>query len=184
MDDYVTTKPRLEQEKLGMMRTFTGRYVCPLRLRARDIDIRDIAHHLALINRYTGATPEPYSVAQHSVWVSIHLRQNGASYELALAGLLHDAAEAYFNDLASPVKHDARLAEYSRLEHETGRMILARFGLDPDLLAKTKPADDAAFFAETRSWWGGSGEIHPWSWAFAEEEFLDTFCVLTELIDS
>ncbi len=173
MQDYVTTMLRTDQEKRGMMRTFTGLYVNPLALRASQVRIVDIAHHLALINRYTGATPVPYSVAQHSVWVSRALAPLGR--ELGLAGLLHDAAEAYFNDLCSPVKHDPRMAWYSHLEHQTARMILCRFGVDPDMLARTKTADDEAFFAEVKTMWGGEDLIMPWHWSRAEREFLTQY---------
>lgn len=64
----------------------------------------DIAHHLALINRFTGATSRPYSVAEHSLLVERIGQARGASSLTRLALLMHDAHEAYTNDLASPAK--------------------------------------------------------------------------------
>lgn len=70
-----------------------------LRPRPEDIHVEHIAHHLAQINRYTGAARRPYNVAQHSCLVSQLLPPR-----LRLAGLLHDAHEAYTGDWSSPLK--------------------------------------------------------------------------------
>lgn len=182
--DYITTAPRIEQEKRGCIRTYTGRYVNPVALRARDICIEDIAHHLSNICRYTGACPKFYSVAQHSVLVCDALLQGHVPWiarmqPSGLAGLLHDAGEAYFNDLASPVKHDPRMKWYRDLEHETTKLIYCVFGLDPALLPLTKPADDAVFKREAATWWGKTAEpITAWTPQYAEMMFLRRFAKL------
>ncbi len=181
--EWITDAPRRDQEKRGVIRVEpTGRYVNPLAMRARDIDVRDIAHHLSLICRYTGGSPYHYSVAQHSILVMIHLRERGADAALQLAGLLHDAAEYVLNDLASPVKHDPRMEWYRQLDHDVTRLIFCTFGLDPDLLPLTKPADDAVFIAETRTWWKPATDsspcapiIRPWLAGAAEHQFLTHF---------
>jgi hypothetical protein len=64
----------------------------------------DVAHALANLNRYTGHTGYAYSVAQHSVAVSRYLEITGAPLIIQLAGLLHDAHEAYFGDISAPMK--------------------------------------------------------------------------------
>jgi uncharacterized protein len=180
--DYIVAAPREAQEKRGKITVRpSGKYVNPLKMRSRDICIEDIAHHLSLVCRYTGACPYHYSVAQHSVLVSRRLQQTGATAELQMAGLLHDAGEYVFNDLASPVKHDPRMKWYADLEHETTRMIMAVFGVNPDLLPDTKPADDFVFRAECRHWWGGGHgfrggiAIGSWSHQWAERQFLFRF---------
>lgn len=175
MNDYVTSMPRDRQECRGRIRTFTGKYVNPLALRPEDICIEDVAHHLSIINRYTGASPEPYSVAQHSV----HGTWYFSSPTMKLAFLLHDAAEAYFNDLASPVKHDPRMKWYVDLEHDATKMIFQVFGLDPDYLSFTKTVDDRMFEREVTNWWGTvkhpSDHISCWPARTAEHEFLRIF---------
>ena len=183
--DYISAMPRITQEVKGRIRTFTGKYVNPLAMRAKDICIEDIAHHLSLITRYSGACPYHYSVAQHSLYVSqIMERRYPGSKMMALAGLLHDASEAYLNDMSSPVKHNPLMKFYRDIEHETGLMIFCVFGLDPKLMDLTKSADDEVFFAETRTWWDDSGleravVVVPRVPRFVKAEFLARFEELT-----
>ena len=79
--------------------TYTGRKFFPLNPRARDLCIEDIAHALAMTCRYNGHCSEFYSVAQHSCIVSDLCEERWK-----MAGLMHDAAEAYLGDVVSPVK--------------------------------------------------------------------------------
>jgi hypothetical protein len=71
-----------------------------------SISLLDIAHHLAQINRFTGACSRPYSVAEHSLLVVEIMERDLAirSPHALLAGLLHDAHEAYTQDLSTPMK--------------------------------------------------------------------------------
>lgn len=66
--------------------------------------IRDVAHHLAIVNQFNGATTRPYSVAEHSLLCCDIAKHSGASVFVQMAALMHDAHEAYTNDLASPAK--------------------------------------------------------------------------------
>lgn len=68
------------------------------------IGIADIAHHLALINRFGGASEFPVSVAQHCLNVAKILRLWRMPPLLCLQGLLHDAHEAVTGDLVTPLK--------------------------------------------------------------------------------
>lgn len=194
-NDYITNLPRAQQERRGSIRTFSGRYVNPWRVRARDICLKDVAHHLSLINRYTGASPWALSVAQHSVmcaeradaqwsneWQNPDYQERWTPEigrivrfqrrDWIAAHLMHDGGEYLFNDLASPVKRDPRLAAYREQEHQTTRLIFCCFGLDPALLALTKPLDNECFFAEARSFWKGSAEVWRWEPEYAEIRFL------------
>jgi 5'-deoxynucleotidase YfbR-like HD superfamily hydrolase len=70
----------------------------------RPIRISDIAHHLAQINRFTGATTRPYSVAEHSLLCADIAAHDGHPLAAQFALLMHDAHEAYTTDLSSPAK--------------------------------------------------------------------------------
>jgi hypothetical protein len=87
--------------------TASGRLVDLAHPDPASICVEDIAHALSHLCRYAGATSEFYSVAQHSVLVSLHPAVQG--YELE--ALLHDAAEAYTGDLTVPMGGYRRLKE-------------------------------------------------------------------------
>lgn len=126
----------------------SGRTVDPMNLRSSDLDIQDIAWNLSHLARFTGSFPFHYSVAQHSILLSLRMEAAGHDREACLAGLLHDAAEYVLNDLSSEVKHHPLLQGYARIEHETSRMILAHFGCAPYLLHACKPYDIAMYKQE------------------------------------
>jgi uncharacterized protein len=81
------------------IQTYTGKQFWPLSPLPEDIVIEDIAHALSMQCRFGGHVRTFYSVAQHSVHVSLLVEP-----QYALWGLLHDAAEAYLVDLPRPIK--------------------------------------------------------------------------------
>lgn len=94
----------------------SGKFLNPFHLTVDDFDLFDIAHHLSMICRYNGATKKFYSVAEHCIDVSKHLAQLGYDANIQMAGLLHDADEAYLHDIRSPIKSIVPEFEaYSRL---------------------------------------------------------------------
>jgi len=157
------------------MQTYTGALVDLQSFSPDDVRLPDIAHALSLINRYTGHTVLPYSVAQHSVVVSQICQP-----EHALWGLLHDASEAYLGDVASPLKH--MLPQYRTLEQHVQRQIAKRFGLTWPMPENVHESDLRALMAE-KEWlmsvehnWGI--EVAPvtvpkvaMSWHVAKEAF-------------
>jgi len=104
------------------IQTYTGKQFFLDEITAEQIDIKDIAHALSLICRYTGHCAEFYSVAQHSILVSQQLPD-----ELKLDGLMHDAAEAYIGDISTPLK--SLLPEYRKLEGKIFMAIADKFKL-------------------------------------------------------
>lgn len=105
---------------------------------ARDVFLEDIASGLSRTCRYGGqirADAAFYSVAEHCV-----LMTEWAIYgdfvrtrEDALAILLHDASEAYFGDMPTPLKK--MLPEFKILENRAQATIERAFGLEPAVLA-------------------------------------------------
>ena len=126
----------------------SGRHVDPLNLRSIDLDIRDIAHNLSMLCRYTGSFPFHYSVAQHSILVSQMMADVHNDPQAALAGLLHDAAEYVFGDVNYHLKKLPELAEYNRREHEASYFIASHFGVPSAWLDCVKPFDRQAAHLE------------------------------------
>ena len=188
--------------KRCVIRTFTGKEVNPLDLKPEDIDIRDIAHHLACVNRFAGALRHPVSVAQHSVYVSrlvadarllsmplLSKEERGA---LAKKALLHDAAEAYLGDVTKWLKQSDAMRGYREAEDRAEAVIAQRFDLELPLLDEEIDwADRVMVRFEGRKGFGmdftidhhryppltdeevkAVGRWIPWSWQEAEEAFL------------
>lgn len=137
----------------GHMATVSGRLFDLVNPDSREIEIDEIAHHLAHINRFTGATPFPYSVAQHSCHCAAEYcrRYSGADRLVlsALACLLHDAAEAYCGDVSRPLKQLIG-STYRPIEDRVQAAIWRRFGLTPGPLAiaAVHEIDQAVVMAE------------------------------------
>ena len=127
---------QLRNRRGDWMQTFTGRAVYPLDPDPADFDIVDIAHALSMACRYAGHVRRFYSVAEHCVLMARHF---SAPVNRKWA-LLHDASEAYLVDVPRPVK--PYLAGYREAENDLMQMIALRFGLDGDMPAAVKSADN------------------------------------------
>lgn len=117
------------------MMTFTGKLVNPLAMRPEDVDIRDIAHGLALVNRFGGHSKFPLSVAQHAVYVSRVLHQlftdkADADY-MAWVGLHHDDSDTYIGDMPRLLKHSDRMAGFLRVESDLQEFLYGCFDIEP-----------------------------------------------------
>ncbi|HRH45178.1 MAG TPA: hypothetical protein PKY82_26305 [Pyrinomonadaceae bacterium] len=166
------------------VQTFTGKKVNPFQPSTNQIDILDIAHHLAMKVRFNGAVKEYYSVAEHSVLISQYLFQLTNNPELALAGLLHDGSEAYLCDIPQPVKHTPEFEFYRRLEKSWDEAIFTFFNLPATHHRFIKRIDlricdlEAQLLVNPRKEWQFSGlpelkiSLHCWEWKEAKREFL------------
>ena len=103
--------------------------------------IYDIANALSKICRFTGQGNEFYSVAEHSVFVSLLVEDS-----LAMEALLHDASEAFIGDVSTPLKR--LLPEYKVIEERIEQDVCRRFDLPYPLTPAVKYADKQAFYVE------------------------------------
>lgn len=171
------------------MQTYSGRAFFLLNPRTTDVETVDLAHHLALQCRFAGATIKPYSVAQHCVLVSHIVPKPYAIY-----GLMHDAAEAYCQDMTRPMKLALQRMgddEFLNIESDALGCIFARYGIDYSLYLQIrdviKHADNIACATEARDLlhrserpWGKMEDPLPtklkaWSWKRAKQEWLRRF---------
>lgn len=185
------------------VQTYTGRAFDLLDPKPEQIDVLDIAHALSHLCRFTGHVRDFYSVAQHSCLVAEIVHDLWRAETLApcqdvvaLAALLHDAAEAYAGDVSTPLKRAMRgegeLSEYDVIEKRIEARIAVRFGVDQvaagfaDLIKRADmialATEHAALFdgPPPRSWgielpqpW--PYKIEPWEPAMAQAQFLQAF---------
>ena len=90
--------------------------------------IQAVAHQLAMINRFTGATYRPYSVAEHSLLCADLADAAGCTPLVQLCCLMHDAHEIVTGDASSPVKWELGQA-WGGFELRHARALRAHFGL-------------------------------------------------------
>lgn len=121
----------------------------------------DIAHALSRIPRFNGHTPAPYSVAQHSVHVSILAGMAGGP-QAARDGLMHDAAEAYLGDMPSPVK--ALCPQFSLLEARLWRVMAEKWALTTARAGPVGHADQVMLATEA-------------AWFFPEDKRPRDWCL-------
>ncbi len=110
--------------------TYTGLEVDLLNLQENDINIYDIAHSISMIVRFNGHIKFFYSVGQHCILVSEVLKDSNYSVKMQLYGLLHDASEAYFQDIITPLKHSGLVNVYREKEEQAFSIILQKFGIE------------------------------------------------------
>jgi hypothetical protein len=121
---------KLAEAPKDCIRTHSGLYINIFDPKPEMIEINDIAHALANVPRWAGHLKRHYSVAQHSI-----LCAEMASDENKLAALLHDATEAFMQDIPTPIK--AKLPEYKLYEDVLMKAIAEKFGIqypfDPEI---------------------------------------------------
>lgn len=164
------------------MQTYTGVPYWPLDPSPLDVNIRDIAHALSMLCRYTGHVRKFYSVAEHSVLMSYMVPE-----QHAFQALMHDATEAYVGDVGRPLKRS--LDEYGPIEERNWWAICEKFGMEYQLHPDVKQADNDILLNEADALMGtpplpwnvpnavkrGGIVITGWYPEMAEIMFLDRF---------
>ncbi|MGX5194771.1 HD family hydrolase [Klebsiella oxytoca] len=128
---------------MSFIQTLSGKHFNYNDIQEDAIVIEDIATALSHICRFAGHLPEFYSVGQHSVLVS-HL----VPQEFALEALLHDAAEAYMQDIPAPLK--LLLPDYQVIEARVDAAIRKKFALPAEQHPTVKYADLVMLASERR----------------------------------
>lgn len=172
-----------EPRKGDWIQTFTGDAMWPMDPRVDEIRIEDIAHSLSMLCRFGGHCLRFYSVAEHSVLLSMVVAP-----EHAMWALLHDASEAYLTDVPRPVK--AYLPGYKEAERHLQSVIAARFGLPGEIPEDVHEADSRIIADEARqnmsapkNEWGFMPEalgvrLRFWVPDRAEEKFMERYMQL------
>lgn len=134
--------------------TNSGKHFNFLSPSADAVCIEDIACALSNICRFTGHLEEFYSVAQHSVHCS-HL----VPAEFAFEALMHDACEAYCNDISAPLK--GLLPDYRGIETNVDRVIRQKYALPDQLSSVVKYVDLIMLATERRDFDLDDGTVWP-----------------------
>lgn len=133
------------------MQTASGRAFYWHDIRAEDIVLTDIAHGLSNLSRFTGQCRRFYSVAEHSVHVAQVLIKYSATPNpmLALAGLFHDAHEAYLGDMSRPFKQ--MYPEVHKLQDTIQNAIEKKYGIvNPPPCVNVKWVDNVMLHTEMK----------------------------------
>lgn len=194
---------QVPKERGPWLHSFSGRPIHPLDLKPEEILLNDIARSLSMQCRYLGHANRFYSVAEHCCFVS-DLCLAWGHKDVALAGLMHDAAEAYIGDIIRPIKRHPAIYEIVKpIEERISRAIAQRFGLiypehrlvtfyDNFVIgtekAELKTPLATGYEYYTQDWYpdGHIWPAIPWKWVLgwdpetAEQEFLLRFSRLAK----
>lgn len=155
-----------ESLSTGRIQTFSGLFVDPLNMTPGEVHLPDIAHALGNICRFTGHSARFLSVAEHSINVCLIVDyllrgvdgmravDRDVYIRTKLIALLHDASEAYLNDVSRPLKNRPEFEFYRQAEYRLQQMIYEKYlplhgviTIDWDII---KAADDIALGFEAR----------------------------------
>jgi hypothetical protein len=107
-------------------------------------DIEEIAHALGMMCRFNGHTRHFYSVAEHSVIVSLLMQELrlGDPWE----GLFHDGVEAYIPDMVAGWKNECK--GWKEFEGRVDEAMRDQLYMPPSKTYGCQQADRIAFYIE------------------------------------
>jgi hypothetical protein len=138
-----------------------------------DVTLHDIASALSNVCRFSGHLPRFYSVAQHLVNASYIVTS-----ENAFTALMHDTAEAFTNDLPTPLKW--ALPVFKNLEIKIEGAMGEKFGFEYPYPHEVKTADtimlmlEKYYVKQCSDYWPGYSDEYP-------IESLDKYVPLVDL---
>lgn len=148
-------------------RMSSGKYVDLNNLTEEMIDLGDINMSLNHIYRFTGhhKNRAPLTVAQHSkLCLMLAKTMHPDDNDLHKAVLVHDFAEAYIGDVATPVKRAMgdRWYDFAKpLEAVVEKAVLG-YNIDQDMHDAVKIFDLMALDIERRSMWDDQRGMDKW----------------------
>lgn len=180
------TKIKLDDQWIGLLSGAQFNYNRP---EESDVTLDDLASALSNICRFSGHLPAFYSVAQHLVNCS-RLVPDESAYD----ALMHDTAEAFTNDLPTPLKWAFPI--FKELEVSIESAMAKKFGFTYPYSDAVKKADTEMLILEKlyvkndhRVWPHYEGievdhlkelvDLNPWQPRRAKREFLERYEELT-----
>lgn len=179
--------PKMKDQWIALLSGATFNYNQPEK---SDVTIDDIASALSNVCRFSGHLPVFYSVAQHLVNTSYIVPE-----EHAFTALMHDTAEAFTNDLPTPLKW--ALPVFKELEVKIESAMANKFGFEYPYPDPVKLADTQMLLLEKKyvkqdpHVWEYYGDVEyehlldkvdlkGWQPVRAKREFLERFYELTQ----
>lgn len=136
-----------------------------------SINFLDIAHSLAHTCRFNGHTPWHYSVAQHSIYCSDvaanKYREHPTEVRdtMALHALLHDAHEAYTQDIIRPNQKYIPVEKLKALQFKVTLAIYLKLGVKNVTIPQAKiikEIDDRMLATELHAFWKAPSAYTPY----------------------
>lgn len=157
------------------MQGYQGTAFWPMDPHIEDIDLETVAHALSLQCRFGGHVKSFYSVAEHCYRASFF---HPEAY--AFEKLMHDASEAYLQDVPRPIKRGMEMEFYNTTEDKWHKVLSEKFGFTYPYPPEVKLADEVMLHWEARDLM----KFGPWhkviDWKFLET-FPETKAVITPM---
>lgn len=153
-------------------RLSSGKYVDLANLEFQDIDIFDISRALNTIYRFTGhwKDKKPLTVAQHTALVCFLCDELFVNeQDVLLDCLIHDWPEAYYGDIATPLKHLFKSDDSQYIKH-VDKLVYDKFytpyidqiGYTEETYTKRKTCDLLSLDIERRNMWSSQHGKSNW----------------------